>query len=184
MNDKLYEVALFNKELQVRIREINANNDELIEVNKLLQNASRNATARYESKIQRMQEATNHWMENVSEIFWVIDLNDTANTFATRGTLEFFNCSKKLILDQPNFWELSVHPSDKERVKNALLQLNTVDHVTIHYKHIDGKTMVSQTISLVNDENNNVGKIEFQIRLLTTFTPKPPKSLSQDLVYH
>ena len=74
MNDNLYEVALFNKELQVRIREVNANNDELIEVNKLLQNANRNAVERYEGKIQRMQEAVNSWMENVSDIFWTIDL--------------------------------------------------------------------------------------------------------------
>lgn len=169
MNDKLYEVALFNKELQVRIREVNSNNDELIEVNKLLQNANRNAVERYEGKIQRMKEAMNSWMENVSEIFWTIDVNDSASTFVTKGALDFFNCSRKTIIDQPSFWELSVHTEDKARVKNELLQLNEEDEITIKYKHVDGKKVVLQNIKLVRGEDEKVERIEFRA------TPKSPK---------
>ena len=189
MNDRLYEVALFNKELQVRIREVNANNDELIEVNKLLQNANRNAVARYEGKIQRIQEAVNGWMENISDIFWTIDINDSANTFVTKGTLVFFNCTKKAILDQPNFWELSVHAEDKARVKNELLLLNKVENLSIQYRLTDGKTVVSHSIKLVRGEDEKVEKIEFQLQATTATTniPKSPqndfKSLSRDLSY-
>lgn len=169
MNDKLYEVALFNKELQVRIREVNSNNDELIEVNKLLQHASRNAVARYEARIQRMQQLMNDRVENASEIFWAIDLNDNAANLVSEGALNFFGCSRKFILDMPNFWESFIHEDDKERVKNELLQLNEVDGIKIQYKHVNGKT-ISQKIHFMRDEDGRVEKIVFEAT-----TPKSPK---------
>jgi PAS domain S-box-containing protein len=175
MHDKLYEVALFNKELQVRIREINANNDELIEVNKLLQHASRNSVARYEGKIQRMQVLMNRWMENVSDALWIIDLHDSNATFISEGTVTFFGCTRKFILDRPNFWELFVSFEDRLHVKTELLQLNHADEISIQYKHVNGETTISQTIHFVRDEDERVEKIVFELKAVNTNTPKSPK---------
>jgi PAS domain S-box-containing protein len=172
MHDKLYEVALFNKELQIRIREINSNNDDLIEVNKLLQQASRNSVARYEAKIQRMQLVMNRLTENTSEVFWVIDLHDSNATFISEGALSFFGCTRNSMLDQPNVWETVVHVEDKQRVKDELLQLNDTDEVTIRYMHADGQRTISQTIHFVRDENERVEKILFEVKCST---PKSPK---------
>ncbi|HEY0741151.1 MAG TPA: PAS domain-containing protein [Chryseosolibacter sp.] len=166
MNDRLYEVALFNKELQVRIREINANNDELIEVNKLLSNASRNAVSRYEGRIRRIQQFTSEWMENVSGVMWSIDLHDERGTTVSGGALSYFGCSKQAFLDNPNVWETFVLQEDKARIKNELLRLNEKDSLTIRYKHIDGKRAVEQVIQLLKDEDEKVERITNRITIL------------------
>jgi PAS domain S-box-containing protein len=164
MNDKLYEVALFNKELQVRIREINSNNDELIEVNKLLQQASRNAIARYEAKTQDLQQQMHSWMENVSDVLWSIDLNDERATVVSNGAAAFFGCSKKCIIDKPNLWETFIHDDDKKRIKNEMLQLNDRDTVNIEYKHTDSARKINQTVSLVRNDCDEVDRIVFMLR--------------------
>lgn len=166
INDRLYEVALFNKELQVRIREINANNDELIEVNKLLSNASRNAVSRYENRIRRIQQFTNELLQHVSEVMWSIDLNDERGTMVSKGALAYFGCTKKCFIDTPNVWETFVHEEDKPRIKNELLRLNEEDSLTVRYKHIDGKRAIEQAIHLLRDEDEKVERITNRITIL------------------
>ncbi|HEY0655065.1 MAG TPA: PAS domain S-box protein [Chryseosolibacter sp.] len=173
MHAKLYEVALFNKELQVRIREINANNDELIEVNKLLQHASRNSVARYEAKVLRMQQLMTEALENMSEAFWIIDLKTAEATFASAGALSYFGCSRKCLVDRPNLWESFVHSKDKKRIKEEMLQLNDHDELEIQYLHQDGITRISQKIRLIRDEDEAVEKIMCAVRI--------PESPTEDL---
>lgn len=167
MNDKLYEVALFNKELQVRIREINANNDELIEVNKLLSTASRNAVSRYETKIQRMQRFMEDWVENVSDVVWSIDLDNEKATLISEGALAYFGCSKRSFADRPNLWETFVHDDDRVRVKNELLQLNEVDSLVIQYRHVGNQKCITQKIELVRDEDDRVEKIVCRLEFVS-----------------
>jgi PAS domain S-box-containing protein len=159
INDKLYEVALFNKELQVRIREVNSNNDELIEVNKLLQHASRNAVARYDARMQRTQSVVTNWMDSITEAIWSFDLKDVNETFVSKGTLSVFGCEKSIVLDQPNFWQKYIHQNDKLRIAKEVMALEHLDCLTIKYCHVDGQRMISQEIALIRDEDERVVKL-------------------------
>jgi PAS domain S-box-containing protein len=181
MNDKLYEVALFNKELHVRIREVNANNEDLIEINKLLQQASSRSVARYDAKLQRLQSLTRSLVNESSDILWVIDLNDPKTTLISNGALSFFSCSRKYFLDRPNFWETFVSAQDRQQVEVALLALNTKDEVVIDYLHKDGHTEISQQIRFIRDDDGHVEKIVF---LLSTSKSlhNDFKNLSQNLM--
>lgn len=159
VNDRLYEVALLNKELQIRIREINSNNDELIEVNKLLQHASRSAMARYEARLQRNQEVMSGWMTHVSKPLWSIDLKDVNETYVSEGALALFGCTRSVVVDQPNFWQRSVHNRDKRRINDELLCLEDNDLLKFEYLHADGTRNISQEIKLIRDEDGKVVKI-------------------------
>lgn len=164
MNDRVYQVALFNKELQIRIREINANNDELIEVNKLLQNANRTAVARYEAKIQRMQRLIHDLAEGATDVFWIIDLHDANGTSVSQAALALYGCTRRCVLDEPNFWEDSIHRDDRAKVKTAMLQLNNSDAISLTYRHTNGLSVIRQEVRLIRGEDEKVEKIFYSVK--------------------
>ncbi len=165
LNDSRYEMALYTKELQVRIREVNGSNNDLIEVNKLLQEANNRVNGQLACARERYHTQMLRMAGNVDQPFWVIDLKNPDETFISKRASELFGVSKASITDRPGFWEDCISENDKKHVENALRDLETKGKVELIYSLKSSEDRISHTIELIRDENDEPSKIECFLRV-------------------
>lgn len=166
LSEKLSGISTYNKELQIRIREINSSNDDLIEINKLLQESNNKVRAELDSTTQRYQLHMTRLMENVSDAVWSIDLSKPEETYISNSALKLFNTTRDSILDKPNFWEDHIHEGERNKIETILRNLEANSTATFTYRTNDKITSIWQRIDLIRDDAGDVQKIECIAKVL------------------
>lgn len=162
LNDKLYEVALYNKELQVRLREINATNDELIAVNKLLLDANKNTIDRQSSKHRVLQERLRRTADRSPNAIWSWSLKDPEDRFHNSAARKLFGVGICEIVGKKDFWKDLVDPFDKPLIEIHLAILEKDDVVDFTYK-LNGKdVLIRQRVEIIRNDDDEVVSWEYE----------------------
>jgi PAS domain-containing protein len=162
LNDKLYEVALYNKELQIRIREINATNDELIVVNKLLLDANKNTIDRQTAKQKVRQEKLRHYIERNPSAAWSWSVKDPEERFYNEAALKLFGVKQCIPQTEQDFWRKLVDPFDQPLVEIHLAILEKDDVIEFTYKLAEKDQLIRQRIEVLRDDDEQIVSFEYE----------------------
>lgn len=160
--DKTAALALVNKELEVRIREINATNDDLIDLNTLLLNNNRTLAVQSSTQLREKTELVRRLMDKVSDCVWSFDLTGKGDDHVSRAALTFFGVDKDQVMDCPNFWLSYIAAEDRGEVAEKLGRLEH-DHCAEFCYRIafsQESRRVRQTISIIHDDEGNPARME------------------------
>jgi PAS domain-containing protein len=164
INDRISELILSKKELEVRNREINATNDELINLSNLLQNANKKMVMQTTTALQQKNNELNRIIDQVNDVIWTLDLAGNEENFVNASALRFFAISKEKAIDCPNFW-LNYLASDAERlfVNEQLKKLETTNQIKLSCNIINAanecKTL-NLKITVSRDDSGSAMKLE------------------------
>lgn len=153
LNDKLYEVALYNKELQIRIREVNATNDELIEVNKLLLESNKKSQHRASCAQERYSEQVSRLLDHIEQPTWTWNITDESKRYFNSTSRVLFGIDVDELPDSHNFWKAHVDPFDAPLIDIHLAILEKDDVVQFTFKLHGRNTLIRMKIVLIRDEN-------------------------------
>lgn len=163
INDRIAELTLAKKELEVRNREINATNDELIILNNLLQSANKKLASQSASAIQEKTDQLKRICNLVNESIWSFDLKGDGCDFVNTSAVKFFGIPGEKIIDCPNFWIEFVHPLEKDLVFEKLKTLETQDEIELSYRMVDSRKDTKtfhQKISITRDQNGKAVRLD------------------------
>jgi PAS domain S-box-containing protein len=163
INDRIAELILTKKELEIRNREINATNDELINLSNLLQNANKKLAEQSAMAIHQNMEQFKRILNQVNDSIWSFDLNGEGGDFVNTSTLALFGISREKIIDCPNFWLDFIHPTEKEFVFEKLKILETQDETGFSYQMLDSKKgtkRIYQRVNIIRDHQGKAVRME------------------------
>lgn len=166
LNDKLYEVALYNKELQIRIREVNSTNDELIEVNKLLLDSNSKCQHRAACAQERNAEQRSRLLELVDHPACIWDMRDGSKTYFNSHARNIFGLQQNELPDRHDFWKSCVDPFDAPLIDIHLAILDKDDIVEFTFKLANRNTLVRMKVISIRDENENLVAYEYVGRII------------------
>jgi PAS domain-containing protein len=164
INDRIAELILAKKELEVRNREINATNDELINLSNLLQNANKKMAVQTTNALQQKNNELNRIIDQVNDVIWTLDLAGHEENFVNASALKFFAIDKEKAIDCPNFW-LNYIASDAERlfVNEQLKKLEATNQIKLSCNIINAanecKTL-NLKITVSRDDSGKALKLE------------------------
>ena len=162
LNDKLYEVALYNKELQIRIREINATNDELIAVNNLLLDANKNTLEKQIVKQKITHEKLRRYIEWNPNAAWSWSLRDAEERFHNFATQKLFSVNEYVIQTEKDFWKKLVDPFDQPLIEIHLAILEKDGIVEFTYKLAGTDRLIRQRIEILRNDDEEVVSYEYE----------------------
>jgi PAS domain-containing protein len=162
LNNKLYEVALYNKELQIRIREINTTNDDLIAVNKLLLDANKNTVEKQIVRQKIAQEKLRRYIERNPNAAWSWSVKDPEDRFHNNAAKKLFGLNECTFQNDKDFWKKLVDPFDQPLIEIHLAILEKDDVVEFTYKLAGKDQLVRQRIEVLRNDDDEVVSFEYE----------------------
>lgn len=172
INDRIAELTLSKKELEVRNREINAVNDELINLSNLLQRANKRMVTAHAEAMQLKNDQIKQTMEQVDYAMWCIDLTGKEENIVNSATLKLFGIAKEKVQDCPNFWLSFIHPDEKEIVLEQLRVLEKVSNAEVTFQIMDTERKLKRIQQQVTITRNESGK-DIRINFVAREVPHP-----------
>lgn len=163
---KTAQLALLTKELQIRNREINKTNDELIALNHLMVDVNKRTASHLTQVMQKKAEQYKRFLNQVSDCAWSFDLTGRDENFVSQSSVKFFGLSEAEMIDRPNFWMQFIHADDIEMVAGILNTLETFGSAEFIYRiacgHAD-PAYIHQKAIVVYGETGVAVRLEYLI---------------------
>ena len=81
-----------------------------------------------ELSLRESEERFRQVVENIEEVFWMIDLEQNRIVFISSGYEKIWRETRESLYSSPRRWIEAIHPEDRERVRDALLKQTSGDY--------------------------------------------------------